>query len=113
MAAVMATTRGSCFGQVDHGIGKRGRPGFAGALVDLDPAALHAERGGAVELGRLADSEFVPLPLTVFTCSRTGALHVLDLGQRVDQARQIVAVDRAEVFDAQASRTSAPATWRA
>jgi hypothetical protein len=34
MAAVRATTR-RLFCQFDHGIGKRGRPRFAGAFVDL------------------------------------------------------------------------------
>jgi hypothetical protein len=37
---------------------------------------------------------------------------VLDLGQQVDQAGQIVAVERADVFDAERFERSGPATGR-
>ena len=76
-------------------------PGFAGALVDLDAAAFDAEtrRGSGTWSARCSD--LVAVAFDGLHVQQHGRVDVLDLGQDVDQAGQVVAVDGAQVFDAE------------
>jgi hypothetical protein len=72
-----------------------------GLLSGMIPSSDLLEGAGAWYLTGRASAGANPRPLSVRTCSRTGPVHRLDLLQVVPQRPQVVAVDRAEVGEAQ------------
>ena len=88
------------FRQRDHGVGEGVGPRLATALFDLDLTAVDRKAAGTMKLRRLARRDLVALAFDRLHVQQHRRLHVFQLREHVDHARQVMPVDRPHVLDA-------------
>ena len=100
MAAVSATTRESFLASAIMASAKAVVQDLPGPLMISTRQPLTWNAAGLWNLVGSLAGDLVAVALDGLHMQDHRRLHVLDLGEHIDQARQIVAVERAEVFDA-------------